>query len=241
MDQAQWDLVVTRYRDGEWRSRIFADLVLQEVRRLARSPVVLDIGCGAGFDGSARLQQEIVRASAHAIGVEPDPETNVAPIFAEVHRCSIEHANIRPNSIDIAYAVMVVEHVRQPKLFFDTLARVMKDGGVFWAFTVDVRHWSSWISLAMERLNLKEVYFQHRQDRYANFPVCYRLNSPRQVLTYSAPYFDVQFVNLARIGSEDSSIPRFLRPCNHFVDHVLARLHAPGANFAFRAVRKVRR
>jgi hypothetical protein len=67
-----WGEYVERFRRGEWRDRIFHDMVLGDVRGRPRPRTVLDIGCGRGFDGNQEFQGSIARAADRYVGVEPD-------------------------------------------------------------------------------------------------------------------------------------------------------------------------
>ena len=243
---ASRDGYVRRYGAAEWRAPIFADMVLDDLRRIGPHCSVVDIGCGSGFDGAPDLQAAIAARCRSYIGVEPDPDTRVAPLFTTVHRTLFEEAPIATASIDLAFGVMVVEHVADPRAFMAKVADVLKDRGVFWAFTIDVRHWSAWSSLLMEKTGLKTAYLnalhgRRGEERYANFPVHYRLNSPRSVMRHARDFSCIDVVNLARVGAEDDNLPRFARPINRVVDRVLALAGAPGSNLAFRLVRASRR
>jgi len=234
-----------RYQSAEWRAQIFADIVLDEVANLGRTCTVLDIGCGAGFDGSRALQEQIAARSAAYIGVEPDVAMTVGPHFTAVHRCLFEAAQIAPASIDVAFGVMVAEHIENPAAFMSRLADVLRDGGVFWAFTIDLRHWSAWSSLLMEKTGLKNLYLnmlhgKRGEDRYHNYPVQYRLNTPRQVRRHAGDFAHAEFISFSRVGAEDYNLPGMLRPMNHVLDHALGFVGAPGSNLAFRLVRSPR-
>ena len=234
-----------RYASGEWRSRIFADIVLDELSARGRPCTVVDVGCGGGFDGSLELQREISLRAGRFIGVEPDPATAVADCFAEVHRSILEQAPIATASVDVAFAVMVAEHVPQPAEFMAKAADLLVDGGVFLAFTVDARHWSAWASLAFDKLGFKDLYLdrlhgKRGEARYSNFPVHYRLNSPRSAVAHSSRWFETRTLNLFRVGAEDYNLPAALRPINRVLDRGLSSLGAPGSNLVIRAVRKSR-
>jgi hypothetical protein len=48
----EWAPNLERYRaGGEWRGRIFRDMILADARRMKPKPTILDIGCGGGLDG----------------------------------------------------------------------------------------------------------------------------------------------------------------------------------------------
>ena len=153
-----WDPYVKRYRAGEWRDRIFRDIILADARRQRSKPTILDIGCGDGFDGSVPLQRSIAEAAGCYIGIEPDPEILLGDYFTETHRCLFEQAPLAAGSVDVAYAVMVLEHLPHPQAFWDKLHEVLSDGGVFWGLTVDARHRFAWLSLWSGRLKLKDRY-----------------------------------------------------------------------------------
>ena len=235
---AQW----ARYTAGEYRSAAFADVLLDEMANLGGALTVLDIGCGGGFDGDVPLQRRIGAAASRFIGVEPADDITPDPCFHEVHRCLLEQAPIVPGSVDLAYAVMVAEHVADPAAFMASVARVLRPGGVFWAFTIDARHWSAWASLALERARLKGRYMDallgaRGQVRWQNYPVEYKLNSPAQLAQHCAAFREVDSVSLHRRGAEDSSLPALLRGPNRVLDDVLAAVGAPGSNFVFRLIR----
>jgi len=237
--------LVDRYAAGEWRSRLFADLVLDELEARGAAATVVDIGCGGGFDGSLALQEEIAARAGRLIGVEPDPETALAACLSEVHRSILEDAPIPTASVDVAYAVMVAEHVPHPDRFMAKVADLLVDGGVFLAFTVDVRHWSAWASLAFDKLRVKGVYLdrlhgKRGEERYSNFAVHYRLNSPAAVDRHASKWFEVQTINLFRVGAEDYNLPAVGRPLNRLLDRGLKLVGAPGSNLVIRAVRENR-
>ena len=231
-----------RYTAGEYRSEVFAEIVLQELAMLGPGCTVLDIGCGGGFDGDVPLQRRIAAAAGRFIGIEPADDITPDPCFHEVHRALLEQAPIASGSIDLAYAVMVAEHVADPAAFMASLARVMRKGGVFWAFTIDARHWSAWASMFLERTHLKSFYMNtvlgaRGKDRWQNYPVEYKLNSPRQLARYAADFSSVDCLSLYRAGAESSSLPALLKGPNKLLDSVLEAAGAPGSNFVFRLVR----
>lgn len=235
---AEWQ----RYTAGEYRSRVFADVILRELAALGPNCTVLDIGCGGGFDGDLPLQRRIADAAGRFVGIEPAGDVTPASCFHEVHRALLEEAPIAPGSIDLAYAVMVAEHVAAPAAFMASLARVLRKGGVFWAFTIDARHWSAWASMFLERTRLKSLYMNavlgaRGKDRWQNYPVEYKLNTPRQLERYTAEFSHVDCLSLYRAGAEGDSLPALLKGPNRLLDGLLNAAGAPGSNFVFRLVR----
>src|SRR5947209_6592601 len=133
--ERNWEPFRERYREGEWRAPIFRDMLADELSTLRSRPTVLDIGCGRGFDDDAGLQRDISAWAGQYLGVEPDPHIALSDCFHAIHRCSLETAPLRKSSVDLAFAVMVLEHLAEPAQFWDKLYHVLRRGGVFWGFT----------------------------------------------------------------------------------------------------------
>jgi SAM-dependent methyltransferase len=234
-----WNTYIRRYQHEEWRTPIFRDMVLEDARAFPRPPTVLDIGCGDGFDDDLDMQKQIASAAGKYIGIEPDPEIQLAPYFTESHRCLFEDAPIAPGSIDLAFSVMVLEHLPRPELFWQKLWTVLAGGGVFWGFTVDARHWFCKASLWFKRLRVKELYLdrlhgQRGVERYHNYPVYYRANRPEQILPFVKEFRRCDFVNFAKVGQMDYYLPPVLRPVGAALDRSLMARRKAGAILAVR-------
>ena len=107
--------------------------------------VVLDIGCGRGAASEDpvpwRRELQILRGRcARVIGADVDPAAADNPAIDEFHL--IEHGIIPlpDESVDVAYADFVVEHVTDVDVFFAECARVLKRGGSLFIRTPNV--WS---------------------------------------------------------------------------------------------------
>ncbi len=236
-----FDTYQERFRKGEWRGTIFRDAVLADIQRFA-NPTVLDIGCGRGFDDNLEDQYVLSQASGRYIGVEPDTNVELSPLFAETHRCLFEEAFIEPNSVDIAFCVMVLEHLDDPRIFWDKAHSVLRPGGIFWGFSMDAQYYFPYISLIFEKLRLKDLYLtllhgQRGENRYENYPVFYRSNSPQTVKQCSEKFKSVTYLNFNRIGQMDFYYPRPLRWLGRGIDSALLALNMPGSVFAVRAVK----
>lgn len=212
-----WARYIARYRSGEWRDRIFRDMVLADVGRFGPGPTLLDIGCGAGLDGSVELQRSVAKGAGRFIGIEPDPDVALGDHFTETHRCSFEEAPLEAGSIHVAYAVMVLEHLSRPQAFWEKLREVLADGGVFWGLTVDARHVFARLSLWAERLRAKDVYLDlvlgraSESGRYRNYPTYYRANTPAQIGEQTRGFRSAEFINFSRAGQWGAYLPRGLR------------------------------
>jgi SAM-dependent methyltransferase len=230
---------LARYRAGEWRDRIFRDMILDDVRPDSKRLTFLDIGCGRGFDGDVPLQESIARVAGRFVGIEPDTTVQPGSYFNEVHACLFEDAPLPAGSIDVAYAIMVLEHLAQPQRFFDKLSDVLAPGGVFWGLTVDARHWFCRWSRWFDRLHIKDMYLRmllgrRGDERYENYPVFYRSNSPEQVRPLTGRFRGCDFLNFSRVGQCSSYFPRPLRPFVDAWDRRSVRRNRPGVLLAVR-------
>jgi SAM-dependent methyltransferase len=238
----RWTAYTDRYQQGEWRAPVFRDMVLDDLQAQGGRPTVLDIGCGGGFDGSGPLQRTIADAAGAYIGVEPDPVVTLDDRFTEVHRCLFEDAPLRPGSVDLAFAVMVLEHLAEPERFWAKLQEVLAPGGVFWGFTMDARHWFASASRWFDRLRVKDLYLtwlrgRRGVERYANYPVHYRANRPEQLAAQLEGFGSVECVGFARPGQLDYYLPRLLRPTFAWLDRRAIARGRPGTLLAVRATK----
>lgn len=174
------------------------------------------------------------------VGVEPD--TSVAPgaYFGAVHACALEDAPIEPNSVDVAYAIMVLEHLADPRPFWDKVWRALRPGGVFWGLTVDRRPWFCNFSLWFERLGIKDIYLnfllgRRGTARYENYPVYYRSNAPDDVERFTRRFVRRDDVNFSRVGQCNDDFPRPLRPVASAWDSSALRPDRPGCLLAVHA------
>jgi SAM-dependent methyltransferase len=237
----EWAPFIERYQRGKWRGPIFRDMVLADAS-LRRRVTLLDIGCGRGFDHDLQLQNSLAQIAQSYIGVEPDPTIPLGPYFTEAHRCFFEDAPIAANSVDIAFAVMVLEHLRKPKLFWKRLREVLAPGGVFWGFTMDRRHWFCEMSLFAKRLGLKDAYLRAlhggpSDEGYETYPVYYRANTPAQILPFVTEFRERNLFNFRQVGQLNHYLPRRLRFLGRLADRLSLLCGWPGTLLAVRLVK----
>jgi hypothetical protein len=144
--------------------------------------------------------------------------------------------------VDVAFAVMVLEHVTRPQEFWDKLFDVLKPGGVFWGFTMDARHWFCAASLFLDRLGLKDLYLSYLlgkrgSQRYENYPVHYRCNKPPQVQRCAQRFRSCECINFARVGQINHYFPRPVRGLATLADRWAIASRQPGTLLAVRAVK----
>ena len=235
----QWTSYIDRVRHKEWRTSVFVDLILNDARRFSHDLTFLDIGCGRGFDDDPEVQKKLVERSARCIGIEPDHKIEVAPVFTAIHRCSLEEVPVAPDSVDIAWAVMVLEHVENPADFWNKVYESLREGGVFWGFTVDRRHPLPWLVQSMKAIGLKDRYLRYlrganQNGDYEHYPTHYLCNSPRQIAPFVQRFRRCDFINFIRIGQVDGYLSKWARPAAHFLDAIQIMLKRPGVLLAIR-------
>lgn len=200
---------------------------------------VLDIGCGDGFDGEEDVQRSIARVATRYIGVEPARDIGISDVFGMVHRCSFEDAPIEASSVDLAFAVMVLEHLQMPDLFWRKVQEVLRPGGVFWGFTVDSRHWFVAASMLAEKLRIKNLYLEllhgrRGEKRYSNYRTYYRSNNPEQLAALARPFSKLTVLGFQKEGEVDYYLPRALRGIGKLADRCAIKLGLPGSILAVR-------
>lgn len=230
---AMWEDLSRRWAQGAYRATFFRDLILADARRWRPKPVLLDIGCGRGFDGVAGLQETLAEAAGQYLGVEPDASIRLASCFTAVHHCRLEDAPLAPGSIDLAFAVFVIEHLPRPREFFEALFTALAPGGVFWGFTMDRRHPFAIASLAAEWLGVKGWILRRLGNAEAargpgHYRAYYRANTPAAIRRFSRRFRSIRTVNLHQEGQLDAYLPPRARPVSRFFDRMFARLGAPG-------------
>ncbi|MBN2318029.1 MAG: class I SAM-dependent methyltransferase [Acidobacteria bacterium] len=237
-----WHPYLQRYRNGEWRARIWRDMIVADVKRLERENGklrVLDIGCGGGFDNDAKLQQSLSAVSLEYIGIEPDESIELGDIFTSEYRCPFECAPIEDGSIDIAFSVMVLEHFEEPRVFWDKIYNILKKNGIFWGFTVDARHWFVYASLLLEKLHIKDWYLNRLhgtrgEKRYENYRTFYRSNTPKQIKRLTHSFSSRVFLNFYRVGQANYYLPSKMKFLGNAFDRVAIQMGLPGSIMAVR-------
>jgi SAM-dependent methyltransferase len=239
-----WRTWRSRLNGQEWRTPVFFEIVSGEIRARsgATRPTVLDIGCGCGFDGEARFQEALAAQAARFIGIEPDLNIHPPKIFSEVFRTLLEDAPIARGSVDVAYAIMVLEHVADPVRFWSRLYDILAPGGVFVAFSVNGAHWVAPLTRLLSATRLKTVYLdllkgKRGSERYADYPVYYRTNTPDQVRRVAGAFRNVETLTFGAIGDAAFYAPQKLRPIVRGADKLAYKLRGQRTNIIIRAER----
>jgi SAM-dependent methyltransferase len=239
-----WSIWLARLSSPEWRTPIFFEIVSAEIRARsgATRPTVLDIGCGLGFDGELRYQEALSAQASRFIGIEPDLTIKPPKVFSEVYQTTLEEAPIAHGCVDVAYAIMVMEHIANPALFWSRLYDILAPGGVFVAFSVNGAHWFAPVTRFMSAIGLKSAYLdllegKRGTERYADYPVYYRTNTLKQVKRLARNFRTVETMMFGATGNVASYAPVRLRPLARAVDKLAHRLLGQSINIMIRAER----
>lgn len=117
----------------EGYSRLRADELLHGLRAVMRSfrgSRILEVGCATGYVLS-RLEQE----GAVVVGCEPGPSALIAQhnYGVSVVRSEFERGLFEPESFDLVFSSMVLEHVSDASRFLGDLMSLLRPGGVLFA------------------------------------------------------------------------------------------------------------
>lgn len=165
-----------RLRPG-WQDclRLYRQLVAENLPRGGR---VLDLGCGhAGW-----LQPEL-KSAGLVVGADPDLQglrrntSHPCRVAAEAERLPFAEA-----SFDLVTSAFVFEHLEEPEVTLQELARVLRPGGRLVFLTPNAWNYNVWlIRLVPNRLHepfTRRLYGRGEGDTY---PVRYRLNTPQVI------------------------------------------------------------
>lgn len=126
-------------------TELYADLVRQYLTPTAK---VLDIGCGRGG-----LVEQLNHPLNQIMGIDPDwlslwEHRLTLPRVAGVS----DDLPFAPTTFDLAFASWVLEHLSRPFLTFQSIARILKPGGVFIFITPNGRHPLAWLNKTLGQL-----------------------------------------------------------------------------------------
>ncbi|MCP5101121.1 MAG: class I SAM-dependent methyltransferase [Chloroflexi bacterium] len=168
-----------RKQNSDWQpgTELFAKLIKDHIQPTSR---ILDIGCGRGG-----LVEQLNHPTSQMVGIDPDWMS-----LAE-HRLGIprvvgisDFLPFAPRSFDIVFASWVLEHLERPLLTFQSIARILKPGGIFVFITPNGRHPLSQINNMLGRFSrlqgtLVERFYGRPDDD--TFPTFYRANTNKQL------------------------------------------------------------
>jgi SAM-dependent methyltransferase len=150
---------------------------------------VLDIGCGRGKDADdpcafRRALCDLRAPGRHVLGIDVDPAAATNPLVDEFRKIDdVDRWPLEAESVDLAVANSVIEHVEYPDRFFREAWRVLRPGG-----HLCFRTYNKWgyvgvcARLVPNRLHARTTSFvQTEREAHDVFPTLYRCNTPGAV------------------------------------------------------------
>jgi SAM-dependent methyltransferase len=143
--------------------------------------------------------------------VDPSPRVEEHETADERHRCSLEEfAEDHPSEYDVAFAVFVLEHVRNPDRFMTAAGTVLRPRGSFFAVTVNQWHYFGLAGWASTRLGVSDRLLPRLRDPHTvaeyHVPTEYRLNTIRVISRH------LEGAGFASVEFRMWDLPRLYRP-----------------------------
>lgn len=159
-----------------WDDVLFRRVLLEHV---TAESACLDYGAGRG-----RLEQMAFRNIARFVaGVDPDEAVLNNPYLHEAKVLDLRTNRIPyPDAtFDVVYASNVLEHVQDPQVVFNEIARVLQPGGVFLAKTPNKWHYVPCMARATP--TWFHAFYNRLRGRESadTFPTVYRCNTRRAI------------------------------------------------------------
>jgi SAM-dependent methyltransferase len=130
----------TYYKDESLSPPAFVQTRMEEITaefaRYRQTNRLLDVGCGAG-----NLLQAARKNGWDAQGVDVAANSikHVRELGFEGFHGELQQANLPPQHFDVITAAEILEHLAEPRLLLQEVARVLRPGGLFWTTTPHAR------------------------------------------------------------------------------------------------------
>ncbi len=225
-DDLSFEELAARYnfRKTSLDARVFTRLIIKECDKLNGDACVLDIGCGKGIARSTGYQWAIKKHLRLYWGLEPNPDVVPEAALFDHHECAtMEDADLPPESINVCYSAMVMEHVANPDEFLASAFRCLKPGGTCLFITPNGRHYFTRIASFLHKLRAEEFVLRlvRKKDSVEqyHYEVHYLFNSEKQIAACAkrAGFLPPEFCYLEARGPKNY-FPRPLR----FIFYALA-------------------
>lgn len=181
------------------RNSFFLNILEDELSKY-KSPVVVDIGCGAGISRKTEYLEKIRKKASKMIGIEPDESIITPPVFDEVQHCLFEDCSLAANSTDFAYSSMVMEHVSEPDKFIQKLFKILKPGGCYFFVTVNDKHYFTKFARVFKKIKADTIMLKIAKGKEIveeyHYPLQYKFNSTKIIhdITTKHGFDDPRFV-----------------------------------------------
>jgi SAM-dependent methyltransferase len=182
-----------------WDDRLFRQIILN---RLSPSMVILDLGAGAGI-----IRQMNFRGlAARVCGIDLDSRVEKNPYLDEGRIADAGDIPYSNETFDLVFCDNVFEHLDQPQVVFNEIARILKPGGVFMFKTPNRWHYMPLIARLSPHGFHQFVNRLRGRAEVDTFPTRYQVNTLSDVELFAQMTgFNVE--NIERIEGR----PEYLR------------------------------
>ena len=97
---------------------------------------LLDIGCGAGNSNACGRKNGW---NAHGLDVSANAVNHVRSLGFEVFQGELQKARLPSQHFDVITAAEILEHLSEPRVLLEEVARLLRPGGLFWTTTPHAR------------------------------------------------------------------------------------------------------
>jgi SAM-dependent methyltransferase len=218
----------------------FATWVAASTRRGDR---VLNIGAGSNRSSGFR---SVLARRPYVVGVDPDSSIWSNDGVHERHQLTIEdYAATDPETFDVAFCIYVLEHVQEPVIFYEAVARVLKPNGAFFALTLNMHQYFGFITWAVTRAGVQGALLRRLKGEqviheHGHHPTAYHTNSIRSATRFldHAGFTSVDFRCFEATSRYAWYLPAPIKPAAAAYTTAVYRLRRPGlmGHMSFRAV-----
>ena len=130
----------TYYPEASLSPPAFVQMRLEEITAgfapYRQTNRLLDIGCGAGNLLKAAHKHGW---TAHGLDVSGNAVKHVRSLGFEVFQGELRNAQFPEQHFDVITAAEILEHLSEPRVLLEEVARILRPGGLFWTTTPNAR------------------------------------------------------------------------------------------------------
>ena len=129
IQQQCWDLIDAKYPETKTKYALSLELVKKAITEIKTKQkiTVLDAGCGHKSGINFCSDPNITFIGTDFVLNDLKNNSDIDCGFT----CNLEKIPLKDNSIDIIFCNMVLEHIADPKSFFEKIEKILTSGGYF--------------------------------------------------------------------------------------------------------------
>lgn len=171
----------------------------------------LEVGCGHQILAPWRAQEErqLVETAGRVIGIDFDlASLRQHPHLRHRIRGDINRLPFANGSFDLVTANMVVEHLTNPKTFFQDVQRVLRPGGTFIVRTPNRSGYTTAVArLLPDFAKRKLAWLLEGRNEEDVFPAFYRANTKKDIQDLAAQGFELCQLDMVLTTAAFAMVP----------------------------------